>query len=69
MESPVDFAIHLLLGLILAPRPACPQRQATSGVFSIATHSVLQYLLPGAAWHVQEGRALRLLLSEPPGTP
>jgi len=42
---------------ILPLQPACGQRQSRSGVFSIASHSTLQYLLPSAAVQLQGGCA------------
>ena len=37
-------------------QPACPHKQSMSGVFSMAAHSVLQYL-PDVARHEQAGCA------------
>jgi len=41
---------------VLPLQPAWPQTQSTSGVFSMAAHSVLQYL-PVVAMHEQTGCA------------
>jgi hypothetical protein len=41
---------------VLPLQPPCPHAQSMSGVFSIASHSVLQYL-PDVATHEQTGCA------------
>jgi hypothetical protein len=41
---------------VLPLQPACSHRQSMSGVFSIAAHSVLQYL-PDVVMHEQTGCA------------
>jgi hypothetical protein len=49
MESPVDFAIHLLLGLVSFPSPRiryCNTCYPAPGTCKKGVHSVCCYLLP-----------------------
>ena len=47
-------AEHISYSDVLPLQPGCPHAQSTSGVFSIAAHSVLQYL-PDVITHEQTG--------------